>query len=430
MTILQILDEIAATSSTKEKEAILRREKDNLLLRAVFSATYNRLISYHIKKIPGYVIDPNVSASLGSALDDLSFLASRKITGNDAIEFLRSRLIQLDKEDAIVLERVIDRDLRCGCSDTIASRVWPGLVPVFDVMLCDKDMSRIKYPAFAQNKCDGARVHLFFDGEHVKAMSRGGKEFQLLGALDEYAKNVMVTGECWDGELLVMNGNKVADRQTGNGILNKANKGTISQEEANSIVAVVWDIVDFTSTIPYGQRFLSLQLRLAGEHNLDKIQKSSSDKIILVNSIVVENEDEALEFFKQQLDAGEEGAIVKNADSKWVPKRSKDLCKLKEILENEMIIVGIFEGTGKYVGMLGGITCESSDGKINVNVGSGFSDKERIEYFTNPPIGKITTIMYNQCILGKNKTISSLFLPRFNCIRFDKSIADDSSAFC
>lgn len=156
MSILQILEEIAAISSTKAKEAILKREEKNLLLRKVFEAAYNKLISYHVKKIPKWVYVPSIIKSgldLNDAITHLNKFSSRELTGNAAIEYLSALLGALNDEDAIVIERIIDRDLRCGCSDSIASRVWPGLVPVFDVMLCDKDMSRIKYPAFAQTKC-------------------------------------------------------------------------------------------------------------------------------------------------------------------------------------------------------------------------------------------------------------------------------------
>jgi hypothetical protein len=36
-----------------------------------------------------------------------------------------------------------------------------------------------------------------------------------------------------------------ADRQTGNGILNKANKGTIFKEEAATVHATVWDVIPY-----------------------------------------------------------------------------------------------------------------------------------------------------------------------------------------
>ena len=412
MTILQILDELAATSSTLGKEAILKREKDNMLLKQVFQAAYNPMITYGIKAIPEYDNEP--TSDLPWALTFIEKLQRREVTGNDAVALLRNVLTYCT--EPVVVERIILRDLRCGTSDTLASRVWPGLVPTFDVMLCDKDMSRIKYPAYAQTKCDGARVHLYFDGTTVKAMSRSGKEFQLRGSLDKTAAPIMAKGDCWDGELLVVQNGKIAPREIGNGILNKANKGTITQAEADMIVAVVWDIVDFTGTIPYTVRFSTLLSRLGNKIN---------DRISAVTSVVVADENEAMQFFAEQLSQGQEGAIIKNMNHLWVPKRSKDLCKLKEINTADLVVVDIVEGTGKYVGMVGALVCETSDSLLRVNVGTGLSDEQRKEMWINQSlIGSVVEVTYNQKITSKGKDKASLFLPRLAVVRFDKTTAN------
>lgn len=41
------------------------------------------------------------------------------------------------------------------------------------------------------------------------------------------------------------------------------------------------------------------------------------------------------------------------------------------------------EGTGKYAGMLGALIVDN--GKAEVEVGSGFTDAERREFWENPP---------------------------------------------
>ena len=38
---------------------------------------------------------------------------------------------------------------------------------------------------------------------------------------------------------------KILNRQTGNGILNKASKGTIGSEEAALVCATVWDVIPY-----------------------------------------------------------------------------------------------------------------------------------------------------------------------------------------
>ena len=75
--------------------------------------------------------------------------------------------------------------------------------------------------------------------------------------------------------------------------------------------------------------------------------------------------------------------------------------------------------------MLGAIVCESSDGIIKVNVGSGFNDEHRKTLKEKDLLGKIVAIKYNT--RTKNKAgEESLFLPIFVEVREDKDIADSS----
>ena len=50
--ILKILNEIASIGSTKQKQAILEKNKDNELLKRVYRLTYSRGLQYYIKKWP------------------------------------------------------------------------------------------------------------------------------------------------------------------------------------------------------------------------------------------------------------------------------------------------------------------------------------------------------------------------------------------
>jgi hydroxyethylthiazole kinase-like sugar kinase family protein len=74
----------------------------------------------------------------------------------------------------------------------------------------------------------------------------------LLGNLEERVRCIAGNVDCvFDGELLVMDegDHQFADRQTGNGILNKANKGTISAEQASKVHATVWDLIPYVAFV-------------------------------------------------------------------------------------------------------------------------------------------------------------------------------------
>jgi ATP-dependent DNA ligase len=339
-------------------------------------------------------------------------------------------LSSLNEDDAKVLERIIDKSLDCGVQVSTANAVWSGLIREYPVMLCSqfeqKLVDKIKFPAYAQMKMDGMRFNAIVRDGKVEYRSRNGKEIQLLGNLDEQFIAMAGEVDCvFDGELLVMlpGDHQFADRQTGNGILNKANKGTISAEEAAMVHASVWDLIPYAyftdgeCPVPYSKRFSSLE---------QLIQKQSVDnkRVWLVSSQIVQTIEEAQEMFQEYLSLGYEGIILKDGSGVWEDKRAKHQIKFKGELECDLKIVGFQEGTGKYAGMLGAILCESSDGVIKVSVGSGFTDEQR-KNLGEEIVDKIAAIKYNMRI--KNKLgEESLFLPIVLEIRDDKDVADSS----
>ena len=109
-------------------------------------------------------------------------------------------------------------------------------------------------------------------------------------------------------------------------------------------------------------------------------------------------------------------------------KRSKTQIKFKGESECDLEIIGVEEGTGKYVGKLGAILCRSrpQHGKyLTVSVGSGFNDAHRDNLWTDRDclIGKIVAVKYNARITNKQGE-ESLFLPIFVELRDDKDEAD------
>jgi ATP-dependent DNA ligase len=222
--------------------------------------------------------------------------------------------------------------------------------------------------------------------------------------------------------LLVKDKGIVLDRQTGNGILNKANKGTIKTDEARKVHATIWDLIpygDFTAgvcKVPYSQRLESLCVMI------DTYQPK---KVALVDRWEVDNMEEVNTLFNGLLTEGEEGIILKSRDGIWEDKRSKTQIKFKGELECDLKIVAVEEGKGKAAGMLGAIICESADGVVKVNVGSGFTEEHRKKYWKENLVDKIVAIKYNMRIKNKQGE-ESLFLPVFIELRDDKDVADKS----
>jgi hypothetical protein len=426
MNLNAFFEQLASNASRNYKIEQLEANRNDKLLREVVRLALDPFTQFYIRKIPKYTPNPDTGIALAFALDSLYDLSARHVTGNAAIDHLRGMLEALNEEDAKVIERIIQKDLKCGVALSTANTVWTGLLKDYPVMLCSqfekKLVDKIQYPALVQTKMDGMRFNAIVRNGTVEYRSRNGKEIQLLGNLDADFLALAGDVDCvFDGELLVKIDGKILDRQTGNGVLNKANKGTISAVEAATVHATVWDVIPFLyfqdgeCPVPYGKRFASLNTL---------INTHEPEKVTTVTSWEVKNIEEANELFTELLARGEEGIILKDKSGIWENKRSKTQIKFKGELECDLKIVGIEEGTGKYAGMLGAIQCESADGIIKVSVGSGFTDADRKTY-GNEIIGKIAAIKYNMRI--KNKAgEQSLFLPIVLEIREDKEVADRS----
>lgn len=432
MNINEFLNSLAENASRNFKIDQLNAHSDNETLREVIRLALDPFTQFYQRKIPAYTRDPKFNTmTLGFAMGQLYTLSSREVTGNAAIEFLKNLLSSLDSDDAKVIERIIAKDLKCGVDVSTANKVWSHLIPEYPCMLCSpfeqKLVDKINFPAYAQMKMDGMRFNAIVRSGKVEFRSRNGKQIHLLGNLEKEFAALAGDIDCvFDGELLVMHPDDIQfmDRQSGNGILNKANKGTISAEEASMVHATVWDLIPYVQFTdgycgtPYSKRFSTL------EQIVNK-QNSDGKKIWTVTSTIVQTLEEAQEIFQGYLADGYEGIILKDGAGEWEDKRSKTQIKFKGELECDLKIVAVEEGTGKAVGMLGAIVCESSDGIVKVNVGSGFTDANRKQYWKENIVDKIVAVKYNARIKNKNGE-ESLFLPVFIELRDDKDVADSS----
>ncbi len=164
--------------------------------------------------------------------------------------------------------------------------------------------------------------------------------------------------------------------------------------------------------------------------------------------------EEAEKFYKEALDAGHEGLIVKNLEAKYVPGRRVEggWLKVKPTLENlDLVIVGGIWGTGKRAGWIGSLILGVRDpdtGKFLEcgMLGTGIKEKKTkpedvtfldLTKMLKPLIVKeegqaikvkpkiVIEISYEE--IQKSPTYESGFalrFPRFQRIRWDKSIDD------
>jgi DNA ligase-1 len=117
---------------------------------------------------------------------------------------------------------------------------------------------------------------------------------------------------------------------------------------------------------------------------------------------------------------GYEGIMIKDPIAHYECKRSHAWLKLKPFIEVSLEVTDVEEGTGKNVGRLGAFVCSGvDDGKlVTVNVGSGFSDDNRIEFWNSRSsvIGNIVEVRADAITQNQDGTYSLRF-PRFKGFR-------------
>lgn len=427
MSVLKILQEVAAASG-KAKQKVLEKHKSNKELKATIFAAYDPRHSFYVRKVLPYQGTKRPSKTLTQALEFLhKELAERKITGDAALNKLKSFMNELSLEDAEVVELVLKRDLRMGCGGSTACKVWgDDFLFEWPVMLCAQEqfMDRIVYPAYIQLKADGMRINAVVVGDTVEYRSRSGEKVQINCPRFDDNFIEMAKGEdiVFDGELLVRDENdKILDRKTSNGIGNSAIRGSITEDEISMMFFKLWDCIPFDvftgkkpSDRAYWVRLADLEARL---------RLSDTQVCEILETQEVKSEKEAYVIAHRYMAAGEEGAVLKNRNGLWQNKRVKDAVKMKRLETADLLCIGWEEGDGKYKGKIGALTVTDGSKTMETNVGTGLDDAER---GADPDtyVGKIIEVGYEYVIQAKGAEKRRLYTPRFICVRHDKHKPD------
>jgi hypothetical protein len=443
MSILDIIKDIRGESSSNAKIEIIKRHASNPLFRKVVELALDPMMNFYIRKIPHYELEFN-DTRLTDAVEQLSVLSSRELTGNRARDYLAQLLSVVDPDDAVVIKLIIGKSLDCGASAKLFNKAFgKKFIFVYPVALCnkfdEKTKKHIVYPAISQLKEDGLRCNAVVKNGNVTWYTRNGRSFELGESINNEVLSVISEGVL-DGELLAVNGNgSILSRKKGNGIINSITKHGDAltrleskgspQAKIDELVAAyrdnlsnvrftVWDSI--SPEVFRGEEEAPLYTEVL-EKLFKDVFEANPTQLAVVQTITVENEHEAIQDYQMKIRRGQEGTILKSGDHRWNPKRVNTMLKIKNESEMDLIVVDMLEGTGKASGKLGSLLCRSEDGEIEVSVGSGFTDLEREELWDRDLRGSFVEVKYNEIITSEQKTTKSLFLPIFKFLREDKT---------
>jgi hypothetical protein len=449
MTIKQIFDEIAAEPGTNQKMVILGKYRDNKLLEQVLYLANSKRVKFYIKQLPEYPI-PRGEMGLDSALDALSELSTRKVTGHSAIGYLVHLLSSCSSEDAYILERIIEKDCRLGMGTTNINKIFNGLIedtPYMGAISFNEKKARSIFNdgrrAYSQIKMDGRYCNAIIRNGEVELESRQGEATRVNGAtfLEELADfpDCVLNGE------LTMDG---VSRYESNGIIasiisilsKKELRGPaetlkhiakFQQKHGDFSIALesirftVWDTItideyfDQKSTTPYHERIVNYSTAL---YDL---------KPTMISSVVmydVESFEEAMHRFQEALADGQEGTILKATNGGWKDGKPNWQIKMKLEMDVDLRITGFNYGTGKNINVISSVNAESSDGLV-ITRPTGINEA-MMQHITDNQQSLLGSVVECKCcgLTPASDGKYSLLHPVFKMLRDDKDTCDDLDA--
>ena len=430
--ITAILEELNKENGSNYKLEVLRKHKENDLLKKVLSHTYDNVkYTYGItmKNIPNYTCTSK--KTLDEGLKSLVNLYNRIHTGNNAIEFLTGVLSELNPSDALILEKVINRDLRINLGRTQINKIFPNLITKQTYMRCDVfSLDKIidgkkkkgtasnisfKNGAFIQKKADGTFREFTVDSGMVTSTSRSGENYEypvIFKEMKNYPNGV------YTGELTVKG---INNRAESNGLINSLTP------PHDDILLELWDYIETKEYNYAANKLKTNKVYKERFETLNKIVRNSKN-VFVIESYIVNSIEEASNETTKWMNNGFEGAVLKDFNGLYKDGTSKHQLKMKVSFSLDLRITGFTEGTKgtKREQTFGAIMFESDDGLIKGQT-SGFTDAQLSDFNSkrNELIGTIIEVEANDLVQGKNNDYYALSHPRFIELRGDKDTTDD-----
>jgi len=387
------------------------------------------LITFGVKQVPERVETPE--RGQGLIWRDFKVLANqlinRELTGHaarDAIELVMS-VATVEQWNGFY-RRILIKDLRCGVSEKTINKVAKKFdgkysIPTFTCSLAHDSANHEKKMVGKKQieiKLDGVRVITIIQGDKVEMFSRNGKQFHNFGHIIAEIEAVIKDHPVpyplvLDGEVMSANFQDLMKQ--------------VHRKDGKQSTDAVLHLFD---TIPLGcfqngswdkpQSFRSLITNHWVRDHQDVLAHVQALDWEDVDLDTPEGQERFVALNKAAVDGGYEGVMIKDVDAPYECKRTHAWLKAKPFIEVTLEVVDVEEGTGRNEGKLGAVVCEGTDDgrMVRVNVGSGFSDANRDQFWTlrSDVIGQLVEVRADAVTQNQDGTYSLRF-PRFKTFR-------------
>jgi DNA ligase-1 len=242
---------------------------------------------------------------------------------------------------------------------------------------------KIKYPAALQPKYDGYRCLSKKEDGVVHLWTRKGKPLDIPVEIKEELSKVLSEGESLDGELYH---HGWTFQRIGSAIKKR-------NEDTPNLHYYIYDSPSLKKSFQerFFDRFCKVSRELTSESNF----LEGTTRIVICATKIVNSPEEALSGQAEAIEAGYEGAMVRNLSGLYSFKfRSTSLLKMKDFEDDEFEIIGGKEGQGRESGMVI-FKCKTSEG-LEFDVRPRGTSDERSAMWKNLSeyIGKPLTVKF------------------------------------
>ena len=423
----EVIAEIEADNSRLVKEAIVLKEAEagNDEFFQGCRLAMDCMITFGLKQIKEKTDEDGPGLDWNNFTSVAERLRNRNLTGNDARDAVAALMTQATKAEWNGwYRRILIKDMRAGFSESTVNKVTEKkfghyAVPVFSCQLAHDSANhegKVVGKKLIEVKLDGVRViTIVYPDGRVDQFSRNGKELVNFPHVKEQFSNAVKHAKKFDAPM-VFDGEIMSG--TFQDLMKQIHRK--SSAKANDAVLNLFDMLTLAEFEAGGTDTYQMIRSQNLKEWVEAYQEYLPNVTVVAQELVDLDKPEGQKRYKeinaQAIAGGYEGIMLKDIDAGYKCKRSVAWLKLKPFIEVSLTVTAVEEGTGKNVGRLGALVCEGTDdGKdILVNVGSGFSDDNRIAYWASREevIGKVVEVRADAITQNQDGTYSLRF-PRF-----------------
>lgn len=433
--LVRKVSELRSAKGSLAKADILRRYSEDEDFKKFLYYALNPMLTYKVSESSLAAIQENVPLPMpqDTIFDLCEYLSGKSGVSRDDLYRAAAFLHSLEEPVCEVYTSLLSKTLRLGVTNTSVNKIIPGLIPEWEVQ---QAYPIEKYPLkenvwfSVTQKLNGVRA-TYYQG---KIYARTGQEYKGLDHILAEIRSSVPDGIVLDGELTLspVHRTGISDNEAfriATGLINSENA------DKTGICYTVFDCLpddDFAAGISkatYSERRMVLDsintklLKCSVNHSV--VERDGHcihiHRNVTVLPVLYQGTDQSKipELLDRMVREDKEGLMV-NLDVPYKCKRHNGILKVKRFYTMDLPIIRCEEGSGRLAGTLGAFVLDFKGNEVNV--GTGFSDEQRKEFWSSREElpGTLCEVKYKEISSDKNTGAESLQFPVYVSLRTDK----------